>query len=86
MAKLEDLKAGLRLAGVIPVSRCSVIAAVRHGADVVELTYKTADGNLGQRVIGRESEPSLAFAGLTRARMTRRGGFSVVAECQRIKP
>jgi len=86
MAKLEDLKAGLRLAGVIPGQSVSVIAAVSHGPDVVELTYKTVDGNLGQRVIGRESEPGLTFAGLdARAYDAPAEDFRLVAECQRIK-
>src|ERR1039457_4944259 len=86
MTKLEHLKAGQRLAGVIPGQSASVIAAVRHGADVVELTYKTVDGNLGQRVIGRESESGLAFAGLDApAYDAPAEDFRWVAECQRIK-
>ena len=49
MSKLEDLKPGLRLAGVIPGQNVSVIAVQSHGADAIELTYKTAEGDLGER-------------------------------------
>jgi hypothetical protein len=44
MSKLEDLQPGLQLAGVIPGQTVSVIAVQLHGSDVVELTYKTAEG------------------------------------------
>ena len=57
-ATVDDRSAqpGLRLAGVIP-GKASVIAVQPHGADAVELTYKTAAGQLGQRVLGRDAEP-----------------------------
>ena len=47
MSKLEDLQPGLRLAGVIPGQNVSVIAVQPHGDDAIELTYKTAEGDLG---------------------------------------
>ena len=56
MSKLEDLQPGLHLAGVIPGQNVSVIAVQPHGADAIELTYKTAEGDLGQRVLGRDAE------------------------------
>lgn len=62
MSKLEDLEPGLRLAGVIPGQNVSVIAVQPHGADTLELTYKTADGELGQRVLGRDAEERLTIA------------------------
>ena len=47
VSKLEDLQPGLRLAGVIPGQNVSVIAVQPHGDDAIELTYKTAKGDLG---------------------------------------
>lgn len=62
MSKLEDLRPGLRLGGVIPGQTVTVLAATPHGADAVELTYKTTEGDLGQRVLDREAESQLAIA------------------------
>jgi hypothetical protein len=60
VSKLEELQPGLRLAGVIPGQNVAVIAVQPHGADAIELTYKTAEGDLGQRVLGRDAEVKLA--------------------------
>jgi hypothetical protein len=62
VSKLEDLQPGLRLAGVIPRQNVSVIAVQPHGADAIELTYKTVEGELGQRVLSRDGEENLAIA------------------------
>jgi hypothetical protein len=35
--------------------------------DAVELTYKTAEGGLGQRVLGHDAEEKLAIAHVERA-------------------
>jgi hypothetical protein len=51
MTNLEDLQPGLRLAGLIPGATIAVIAVQPHGGDAIELTYKTANGKLGQRVL-----------------------------------
>ena len=86
MSRLEDIKPGLLLAGVIPGQRVSVIAAQPHGADAVELTYKTAEGDLGQRVLGRDAEEKLAIAHAeARPLDAVAADFKLVAECQRIK-
>ena len=86
MSKLEDLQPGLRLAGVIPGQNVSVIAVQPHGADAIELTYKTAGGELGQRVLGRDAEGKLALASLeARPLDAPAADFKLVAECQRIK-
>ena len=86
MSKLEDLQPGLRLAGVIPGQNVSVIAVQPHGADAIELTYKTAEGDLGQRVLGRDAEEKLAIAHAeARPLDAVAADFKLVAECQRIK-
>ena len=45
VSKLEDLQPGLRLAGVIPGQDVAVMAVQPHGADAIELTYKTGEGD-----------------------------------------
>jgi len=86
VSNLEDLHPGLRLTGVIPGQNVSVIAVQPHGADAIELTYKTAQGGLGQRVLGRDAEANLAIAEAeARPLDAEAADFKLVAECQRIK-
>ncbi|MCX4783118.1 hypothetical protein [Streptomyces sp. NBC_01264] len=59
---LEELKPGLRIDGVIPAEVVTVIAAQWHGANALELTYKTAQGGLDQRVVFRKDEEKLSVA------------------------
>ena len=47
---------------MIPGQTVAVIAVQPHGADTVELTYKTTEGGLGQRVLGRDAEAKLTVA------------------------
>jgi hypothetical protein len=54
-AELEDLQPGPDLAGVIPGQNVAAIAVQSYGADATELTYKTVEGSLGQRVLGRDA-------------------------------
>ncbi|HWJ49585.1 MAG TPA: helicase-related protein, partial [Solirubrobacteraceae bacterium] len=86
MTKLEDLHPGLQLAGVIPGQNVSVIAVQPHGGDAIELTYKTAEGEVDQRVLGRDAERNLAIAKReARPLDAIAADFKLVAECQRIK-
>jgi SNF2 family DNA or RNA helicase len=86
VSKLEDLQPGLHLAGVIPGQSVSVIAVQPHGGDAIELTYRTPEGELGQRVLGRDAEDNLAIAQLeARPYDADAVDFKLVAECQRIK-
>ncbi len=86
MSKLEDLQPGLHLAGVIPGQSVSVIAVRPHGSDAVELTYKAAGGELGQRVLGRDAEQKLSVADVeARPLDADAADFKLAAECQRIK-
>jgi SNF2 family DNA or RNA helicase len=86
MSALEDLHPGLRLAGVIPGQNVSVVAVQPHGDDAVELTYKTVEGELGQRILGRDAETNLAVVEAeARPLDAIAADFKLVAECQRIK-
>jgi hypothetical protein len=74
------------LHGVIPGQNVSVIAVQPHGAGAIELTYKTAEGDLGQRVLGRDAEGKFAIADAeARPFDAVAADFKLVAECQRIK-
>ncbi len=71
---------------MIPGQNVAVIAVQPHGADAMELTYKTADGQLGQRVLGRDAEAMVAIAQAeARPLDAAAADFKLVAECQRIK-
>lgn len=82
---LEELKPGLRIDGLMPAEVVTVIAAQWHGANAVELTYKTAAGGLDQRVVFRRDEDKLSVAHSgSRAFDANAGDFKLVAEAQRI--
>src|SRR6476620_11932324 len=82
---LEELKTGLRIAGLIPAEVITVIAAQWHGVDALELTYKTAAGSLGQQVVFRKDQDALSIAQTgSRAFDANASDFKLVAEAQRI--
>ena len=82
---LEQVKAGLRLDGLIPGEPVTVIAAQWHGRAALELTYKTSSGQLGQQVLFRKDEAQLSPAQSgTRAFDAEASVFKLVAEAQRI--
>ncbi|WP_020385144.1 helicase-related protein [Kribbella catacumbae] len=82
---LEELKPGLRIDGLIPAQVITVIAVQWHGVGALELTYKTAAGGLGQQVVFREDEATLAVAQSgSRAFDASANDFKLVAEAQRI--
>ncbi len=56
MAKLEDLKPNATINGVLVDSQVTVISAQWHGTDAVELTYKEANGRVGNLLIFRSDE------------------------------
>jgi superfamily II DNA or RNA helicase len=86
MTKLADLTPGLCLAGIVPGQAVTVIAVQPHGSEMVELTYKTSEGALGQRILGPDAEPSLSTAHPTaRPFDASADDFRLVAECQRIR-
>ena len=49
--ELSDLAAGMRLSGVVANSDVTVVAVQMHGTASATLTYRTADGQLGERLI-----------------------------------
>ncbi|WP_026369953.1 helicase-related protein [Kallotenue papyrolyticum] len=59
MAHLEDLKQGLRVAGILPDQPVTIIDVTWRGNAAVELTYKDATGRLGQELLYRDAETRL---------------------------
>ncbi len=85
MVLLEELKPGVRIEGLIPAEVITVIAAQWHGADAVELTYKTAASSLGQQVVFRKDQDKLSVAQSgSRAFDANASDVKLVAEAQRI--
>ncbi|MEB3219824.1 MAG: helicase-related protein [Nostocales cyanobacterium 94392] len=59
MVKLEQLTKGTQVKGILPNSMVTVVDAQWHGSDVVELTYKEANGTLGNELLFRDKESTL---------------------------
>ncbi|GAA2003791.1 helicase-related protein [Nocardiopsis rhodophaea] len=84
--QLEDLKAGVRVGGIVPGESVAVIAAAWHGTDAVELTYKRRDGALAQQLLYRSDEAALSLvAGSGRPFDADARDFKLVSEAQRIR-
>jgi superfamily II DNA or RNA helicase len=82
---LEELKAGLRVGGIIPAEVVTAIAVQWHGPDALELTYKTAAGVLSQTVVYRKDEENLKVASAgSRPFDATAADFKLVAEAHRI--
>ncbi|BAD59296.1 helicase-related protein [Nocardia farcinica] len=83
---LEELKAGLRIEGIIPAEVVTVIAAQWHGTNTLELTYRRSTGALGQQVLFRKDQDGLATASTgSRAFDADATDFKLAAEAQRIQ-
>jgi hypothetical protein len=84
--KLEELAAGQRLAGVVPAATVEVVAAVPHGADAVQLVYRTASGGIAEEIVYRADEGRLGLAESSlRPFDAAASDFKLAAEAQRIK-
>jgi hypothetical protein len=57
-ARLEELKPGVRVAGLLP-EPVTVLAIASHGPDAVTVTFQGVDGGLGQRLLYRADEARL---------------------------
>ena len=62
MARLEDLKRGSMVNGVIPGQAVTVVDVKWHGSAVVELTYKDPSGKPDHQLLYRSNEPQLEVA------------------------
>lgn len=59
MARLEDLKPGSQVKGLIPNQSVYIIDAKWHGNSVVEVVYKDSLGHVATELVFRDREPSL---------------------------
>ena len=63
MLKLEDLQAGMHVNGVVGDDPVEVVAIAWHGNMSLTLTYRTANGALGETMLYRFDEERLASIG-----------------------
>src|SRR3954471_4088250 len=86
VSSLEDIQQGLRVAGVIPGQTVQVLGVQPQGADTIVVTYESADGSLGRRVLGRDAEAAISIeAAVARPLDADPQSYKLVAECQRIR-
>ncbi|MGH7194938.1 MAG: hypothetical protein ACREJM_15595, partial [Candidatus Saccharimonadales bacterium] len=62
MAKLEDLKNGASVKGVVPGGAVVVVDMKWHGTAAAELTYKDVGGRPGNVLLFRDDEARLEVA------------------------
>ena len=60
--KLEDIARGQSLVGVAPNQVVTVRSAAMLGPDSLELLYRDAAGNVGERLLQRSDEPAISLA------------------------
>ena len=60
---LEDLAPGILITGVVPGGEVTVVACAWHGNSAVTLTYRDAEGRVGERILYRSDEAALAVRG-----------------------
>ncbi len=60
--KLEEIKTGHSLVGVVPAQIVTVVAIVPHGEGALQLIYRTPDGTIKERLLVRADEPAIGLA------------------------
>ncbi|MGC8732729.1 MAG: DEAD/DEAH box helicase, partial [Halothiobacillaceae bacterium] len=87
MAKLEDLKRGTAVKGILPDCLVTVVDVQWFGSEAVELTYKDPTGKPGVELLFRDREPSLEIAEAGRPWSFDGDGalFRLVSEAHRIR-
>ena len=62
MARLEELRRGASVKGILPDGLVSVVDVKWIGTTAVELTYEDSAGRLGSELIYRDREPTIEIA------------------------
>ena len=85
--KLEDLTPGSSVRGILPGAVVTVVNAQWFGSEGLELTYKTAEGRLGNELVYRHDEPRLEIVAAGRPWSFDGDGslFRLVSEAHRIR-
>ncbi|MBX7223314.1 MAG: DEAD/DEAH box helicase, partial [Blastocatellia bacterium] len=60
--RIEEIQPGLSLTGLEPSAVATVVAAIPIAAGSVQVIYKTPDGTLKERMLGRADEATIAIA------------------------
>src|SRR6516165_3612277 len=60
--RLQDITAGASLSGIEPTQIVTIVAAISHGEDALQLIYRTPDGAMKERLLGRVDEESIGLA------------------------
>ncbi|MBN2002055.1 MAG: DUF3883 domain-containing protein [Anaerolineae bacterium] len=86
MTKLEEIKPGQYLKGVLPDQSVQVVSVKCHGTTAMELYYKRLDGQTGTQLLFRQDEANLDIDGAKRSWCFDADGaqFKLVAEAYRI--
>jgi SNF2 family DNA or RNA helicase len=87
VARLEDLKHGASVKGVLPDCLVSVINTQWFGSEALELTYKDPNGKLANELLYRHDEPRLEVVAVGRPWSFDADGhlFRLVSEAHRIR-
>ena len=81
-----DLAAGMRLSGVVADGDVTVVAVDVHGPGSATLTYRTADGRLGERIVFADGLANLAEASESRWSFDADGAmFRLASEARRMQ-
>ena len=87
MSRLEDLQPRVALRGILSDGVVTVVSVQWHGTTAVELTYKSADGRLGEEVLYRKDESRIEVVEAGRPWSFDSDGhlFRLVSEANRIR-
>ncbi len=85
--KLEELTPGAAVRGVLPHGAVTIVSAQWFGSEGLELTYKTAEGRLGNELLYRHDEARLELVQAGRPWSFDGDGqlFRLVSEAHRIR-
>jgi hypothetical protein len=84
--KLEELKPGQSLSGIEPTDIISVVALVPLAEGSMQVIYRTPDGAMKERLLGRADESTIAVASAARPFSFDGdgGAFQLACEAKRI--
>jgi superfamily II DNA or RNA helicase len=87
MTRLEDIKPGASVGGILPDCQVSVVSVQWFGSEALELTYKSPSGSLGNELLYRHDEPRLDVVEMGRPWSFDSDGaqFRLVSEAHRIR-
>jgi superfamily II DNA or RNA helicase len=87
MARLEDITRGASLSGIAASSLITVVDVKWYGSSSIELTYKDAEGKLGNQLLFRDNEATIEIVHIGRPwSFDGDGGtFRLVSEAHRIR-